>query len=130
VSDQVDISGKFDAAPIELQQGIAEFWPEEHWNEAAAIAELESGWDAFAEANTTDPSHPCGSYLRVENGVRITAERSIGWFQINACNIPPDWRAEHLFNTRHNCGTAHQYWVQRGWRPWFFSASKLGLLRG
>jgi hypothetical protein len=115
-------------APQELQVAIREFWPESEWDNAAAIAFLESAWSAFAEANTTDPAHPCGSTLRYQDGQRITAERSIGWFQINCCNLPGDWIPEHLFNTRHNAGTAHQMWASRGWWPWYFSATELGLL--
>lgn len=116
-----------DEAPEELAAAIREFWPAEEWDNAAAVAQKESGWSAFAEANTTDAAHPCGSFLRYQGGVRVTAERSIGWFQINACNLPADWTPEHLFNTRHNAGTAHEMWSRRGWSPWYFSATSLGL---
>jgi hypothetical protein len=119
---------KIEECPDELAQAIREFWPEEEWDNAAAIAQLESGWNAFAENDTTDFEHPCGSVIDRRDGETITAEHSVGWFQINACNLPPDWRWYHLFNTRHNAGTAHQLWSERGWQPWFFSASKLGLL--
>lgn len=115
-------------APQELQDAIREFWPEDQWDNAARISYLESGWSAFAEADTRTPSHPCGSFLYVRDGVRVTAEWSIGWYQINACNLPVWWHAEHLFNTRHNAGTAHAMWADRGWSPWYFSASTLGLL--
>jgi len=120
--------GNFDLAPLELQTYIAEFFPREEWDNAAAISHLESGWSAFAENDTTDDTHPCGALLEVREGVRITAEHSIGWFQINGCNLPTLWRWEHLFNTRHNVGTAHQMWSERGWHPWYFSARTLGLL--
>lgn len=120
--------GKWAAAPFEVQRAIAEFWPSEEWDNAAAIAELESGWSAFAENNSTDDRHPCGAPLGQRGGVTVTAEHSIGWFQINACNLPPDWTPGHLFNTRHNAGTAHAMWADRGWAPWYFSAKRLGLL--
>lgn len=120
--------GKLGNAPAELRDAIVEFWPSEEWDNAAAIAQLESGWSAFAENNSTDAEHPCGAFLRIQDGVRVTAERSIGWFQINACNLPADWTPEHLFNTRHNAGTAHEMWSRRGWSPWFFSSRKLGLV--
>lgn len=120
--------GKIDEAPDELSREIRLFWPESEWDNAAAVSELESGWNAFAEADTRTPSHPCGSILRRQNGVAVTAEWSIGWYQINACNLPADWKPAHLFNTHHNVGTAHAMWDQRGWSPWFFSAQKLGLL--
>lgn len=119
---------KIDECPAELAEAIQNFFPESEWSNAAAVSELESGWSAFAEANTTDALHPCGSIIGTRRGVAISAERSIGWFQINACNLPSDWRAEHLFNTRHNVGTAHMMWNQSGWSPWYFSAQKLGLL--
>ena len=116
-------------APEELQVCIREFWPEREWNNAACISKLESGWDAFALSDSTDEAHPCGWFLRVEGTVRITAERSVGYFQINACNLPPDWEWQRLYNARHNAGTAHQLWDRAGqtWSPWYFSALKLGL---
>jgi hypothetical protein len=117
-----------DDAPQELRDSIREFWPESEWENAASISLLESGWNAFALNDTTDFEHPCGSVIDVRDGVTITAERSVGWFQINGCNLPPDWNWHHLYNTRHNCGTAHQLWAERGWYPWFFSATKLGLI--
>lgn len=121
-------AGKYDAAPQELQEAIAEFFLPEEYDNAAAVSELESGWSAFADNNTTSAEHPCGSFLESRGGVKVTAERSIGWYQINACNLPSDWNPAHLFNTRHNVGTAHDMWSRRGWTPWYFSALKLGLL--
>ena len=118
-----------DDAPAELAESIREFWPEEEWNNAADIARLESGWSAFAVADTRKPGVPCGALLRTTpDGVRVVAEYSLGWFQINACNLPPDWLPENLYNTRHNAGTAHAMWAERGWSPWYFSAKQLGLL--
>lgn len=119
---------KIDDAPAELQAAIREFWPEDQWDNAASVAELESGWSAFAEYDTTSALAPCGSPLTSRDGVRIATEHSIGWFQINVCNLPADWTPGHLFNTRHNAGTAHMLWNERGWQPWFFSAKSLGLL--
>lgn len=119
-----------DDAPRELQVSIQEFWPEEEWNNAAAIAFLESGFDAFAVDDSTTPDAPCGTVIRVVGNVSVTAEKSIGYFQINACNLPPDWEVDRLYNARHNAGTAHALWEERGrsWSPWFFSAKQLGLL--
>jgi hypothetical protein len=117
-------------APEELRDAIMEFWPGPEWDNAAAIAKLESGWDAFAIDDTTDDTHPCGAFLRVANGVNVTAERSVGYFQINTCNLPPDWEWARLYNARHNAGTAHKLWDDAGqsWRPWYFSAKQLGLI--
>jgi hypothetical protein len=120
---------KIDDAPKELSDAIREFWPQAEWDNAAAVSVLESGWSAFAVADTRDATHPCGATVRTDpTGVTIAAEYSIGWFQINACNLPADWVAENLYNTRHNCGTAHAMWVSSGWSPWYFSARALGLI--
>lgn len=116
-------------APYELADAVREFWPEGEWDNAVSIARLESGWDAFALDDTVDADHPCGSVIRHQDGVAVTAERSVGYFQINTCNFP-DWEWQRLYNARHNAGTAHLLWEQAGRRwsgPWFFSASQLGL---
>lgn len=117
-------------APLELQDGIRLYWPQAEWENAAAIARLESNFDAFALNDSTDLRHPCGSIIGNRDGVTITAERSVGYFQINACNLPLDWEWQRLYNADHNCGTAHMLWDQAGqsWRPWYFSAQHLGLL--
>lgn len=116
-------------APDELQAAIREFWPSEEWDHAASISFLESSWNAFALNDTATSAGGCGRYLREQNGVRIFSERSVGYFQINACNFP-DWEWQRLYNARHNAGTAHMLWNQTGgsWRPWYFSAIKLGLI--
>lgn len=119
---------KPDDCPIELWVSIQEFWPESEWENAANIARLESGFDAFARNDSTTDASPCGAEIGQRDGVRITAERSIGYFQLNSCNFP-DWEWQRFYNARHNAGTAHALWDERGgsWAPWFFSAQKLGL---
>jgi hypothetical protein len=112
--------------PLDLAWAVREFFPEAEWDHAVSVAKLESGWDAFALANTTDSQHPCGAVIGDRNGTLITAELSCGYFQINACNFP-DWEWQRLYNARHNVGTAHMLWQTRGWQPWFFSAQTLGL---
>lgn len=122
-------SGAFDRAPAELQVAIREFWADDQVDNAAAIAELESGFDAFA-LNDTASANGCGTVLFTNaQGVTVTAERSVGYFQINSCNFP-DWEWQRLYNARHNAGTAHLLWDNAGqsWRPWFFSATRLGLI--
>ena len=116
-------------APLELQVVIQEFWPESEWDNAANIAQLESGFNAFAELDTATPNGGCGVEIGQRDGVRVTSERSIGYFQINSCNFP-DWNPCHFYNARHNAGTAHSLWENAGqkWSPWFFSARKLGLI--
>ena len=115
--------------PAELWAAITEFWPESEWINAANVARLESAFNAFAIANTVDEQHPCGAYIGERNGVRISAERSVGYFQLNSCNFP-DWEWQRFYNARHNAGTAHLLWADAGgkWSPWYFSATKLGLI--
>ena len=119
-----------DDAPQELFVAIREFWPQAEWDNAAAISRLESLWDAFAVDDTRDADHPCGSVLRTVDGVVVVSELSVGYFQVNACNLPSGWEWQRLYNARHNAGTAHMLWVNAGasWRPWYFSAKQLGLL--
>ena len=77
--------------------------------------------------HTVDDAHPCGAEIGVRAGVVITAERSVGYFQLNACNFV-GWEWQRFYNARHNAGTAHDLWSRRGWQPWYFSARALGLL--
>ena len=114
-------------APCELQCAIREFFPETEWDNAAAIANLESNFDAFALNNSADAYGGCGVVIGERDGVQITAERSVGYFQINSCNFP-DWEWQRLYNAWHNAGTAHMLWAKQGWGAWYFSAHRLGLL--
>lgn len=114
-------------APAELQVSIQEFWPPEEWDNAANISFLESGFDAFALNDSTTPDAPCGTIIGQRDGVNISAERSVGYFQINSCNYP-DWEWQRLYNARHNAGTAHLLWTSQGWGAWYFSAVTLGLI--
>jgi hypothetical protein len=114
-------------APCEVQCGIREFWPEAEWDNAAAVGFLESKWNPFADADTTDSRHPCGAALYVVRGVTVFAEHSVGVFQIDVCNFP-SWDWKRLWNVRENCGTAHAIWARQGWAAWYFSAQTLGLI--
>ena len=118
-----------DDAPRPLADGIREFWPEFEWDNAASIAWLESGFKWYAVMDSTDAAHPCGAVLPSQGGITVTAEVSIGFFQINWCNFP-DWDPWRLMDPRENAGTAHMLWDNAGqsWAPWYFSARKLGLL--
>ena len=113
--------------PAELVAAIAEFWPEEERGNAADIAWLESAYDSFAVHDSTSPAAPCGTIISASNGVSVAAERSIGYFQLNACNFE-GWEWQRFYNARHNAGTAHMLWAERGWQPWYFSAKLLGLI--
>jgi len=116
-----------DDAPCDLQCGIRTYFPSDQWQNAANISYMESKWNRWALADTTDSLHPCGSILRTVGGIVIRAERSYSYFQINSCNFP-EWPPERLWNTDHNAGTAHLIWTEQGWAAWYFSAKALGLL--
>lgn len=116
-----------DDCPAELSLAIREFWPAGEWDNAASIARLESGWNAFALNDTATPAGGCGVALAGRGGISIVSERSVGYFQINACNFV-GWEWQRLYNARHNAGTAHMLWAARSWAPWYFSAHSLGIL--
>jgi hypothetical protein len=117
-----------DKAPPELAASIREFWPEAEWQHAADISWLESGWDAYADNDTTTIALPCGAPFTDAKGYAVTAEHSVGYFQINVCNFP-SWEWRRLWNAEQNAGTAHMLWDQAGgkWTPWLRSATILGL---
>lgn len=115
--------------PIDLWVAIIEFWPESEFLNAVHVAQLESNFDPFAINDTATKAGGCGISIGERDGVRITSERSVGYYQINSCNFV-GWEWQRLYNARHNAGTAHALWDAAGgsWRPWFFSATKLGLI--
>jgi hypothetical protein len=119
----------FDDCPVELQVAITEFWPAPEWVNAAAVAKLESGWNAFALLDTTSPSAPCGTVIRQRNGHEIVAQRRVGYFLVDTCPYP-EWEWQRLYNARHNAVIAHTLWEKAGrsWRPWPRSAGTLGIL--
>jgi hypothetical protein len=121
------IIARFQDAPCELQCAIRQFFPENEWDNASAIANLESGFNAFALNDTASQYGGCGAVIAERNGVKITSERSVGYFQINSCNFP-NWEWQRLYNAWHNTGTAHMLWANQGWSAWYFSAHRLGLL--
>lgn len=118
-----------DGIPAELWDSITEFWPESEWINAANISRLESDWNAFALNDSATQAGGCGISLGERGGVRITSERSVGYYQINSCNFV-GWEWQRLYNARHNAGTAHALWDAAGgkWAPWYFSAKTLGLI--
>lgn len=118
--------GISDCTP-ELQFAIKHWWPETEWNNAASIAFLESSLDPFARRDTRDTDHPCGSVIATGDSGDITAELSIGYFQINTCNVP-GVEPERFYNAWYNATWAFMLWRDRGWNPWYFSAERLGLL--
>lgn len=117
-----------DEAPAELADAIREFFPPEQLDNAASISFLESGWNAFAFNDTSQWPVDASGFIYYIGGVGIAPERSVSYFQIETLHLPPAWHWWDLFNVRHNVGTAHLYWSERGWSPWQLSAKALGLL--
>jgi hypothetical protein len=115
-----------DDAPGELVLAVQEFWPDDQVDNALAVAQLESGWDAFALNDTASKYGGCGLVIATLGDVLVTSERSVGYFQINSCNFPT-WEWQRFYNARHNAGTAHLIWENQGWSAWLFSAHRLGL---
>lgn len=113
--------------PPDLVVLVQQNWPWSEWSNALAVALNESDWEAGAEANTTAEGVPCGTPLGERNGVMVTAERSVGYFQINLCNYPED-RWAYLLTPEGNVAQAAALWRERAWSPWYFSAEYLGLL--
>lgn len=113
--------------PSELKVAIEEFFAPDEQSNALAVSWLESRWNAFALNDTTSAEVPCGTVIGAWLGVIVSAERSVGYFQIDSCNYPT-WEWQRLYNARHNVGTAHMIWAEQGWRAWYFSAKTLGLL--
>lgn len=113
--------------PDDLVALVQQNWPWSEWSNALAISLNESDWDQEAEASTVDAAHPCGTVISSRNGVSVSAERSVSYFQINLCNFPADqW--DYLATPAGNVATAAAMWRQHAWEPWYFSAQKLGLL--
>jgi hypothetical protein len=113
-------------APAELQDGIRRYFPQSEWDNAAAIAQLESDFDAFALNDTASQNGGCGVVISERDGMQIESERSVGYFQINSCNYPT-WEWQRLYNADHNAGTANMIFAEQGWQAWYFSAHRLGL---
>lgn len=113
--------------PSDLETAIRAFFPESEWVNALNVAYLESGWNRDA-CNWSALTHGgCGAPMPTTDGVTITAEFSVGYFQINVCNYI-GWNIGALFRAEDNVGTAHALWDERGWQPWYFSAQRLGLI--
>lgn len=86
-------------------------WPLEEVDNAVDVAQLESGWNTAAR--NTD------------------GEDSRGLWQINvAPNAHPQLAEWNLFDPQVNAYFAGRIWSTSGWRAWYNSAVKLGLIKG
>lgn len=112
--------------PDDLVAGVQARWPWSEWSNALAVSLNESDWEMGAEADTTDADHPCGTVVRRNGGIVITAEISTGYFQINLCNHDEsDW--DRLRTVDGNLDEAFALWKERSWEPWYLTALYLGL---
>jgi len=62
------IIARLQDAPCELQCAIRQFFPENEWDNASAIANLESGFNAFALNDTASQYGGCGAVIAERNG--------------------------------------------------------------
>ena len=99
----------YDAAPAAVQEAIAEFFPEEEWENAAAIARCESGFRLDAH-NLSD------------------IEDSRGLFQINV-RANADMLEYDLWSVRGNAHAAAIIWERQGWDAWRHCATGAGLIK-
>lgn len=95
-----------ESAPLEVQNAIRAYFPQEEWENAAAISKCESGWNSRAWNQA--------------------GEDSRGLFQINVQAHP---NAGNMFDITENVAYASRLWRDQGWRPWA-CASLLGIMQG
>jgi hypothetical protein len=110
-----------------VEEAIKEAWPPELWVPAAEVAYLESGWNPRALLNTTGPDRPCGTPYTLPDGTRAYAEISKGLFQINVC-VHEEPYPDAFFEPYENARKAYHIYLRQGWRAWYLSARKLGLI--
>lgn len=85
------------------------YWPLKEVDNAVAVAELESAFNTGAWNQQ--------------------GEDSRGLWQINvAAGAHPDLKRDNLWDPQVNAFYAAMIWRTSGWRAWFNSANKLGLL--
>lgn len=85
------------------------YWPLEEADNAVDVAFLESGWAT-------------GAWNRA-------GEDSRGVWQINVGEgAHPAYAGLNLWDPQVNAYFAHQIWQASGWRAWYNSATKLGLI--
>ncbi len=123
------LQGAWGRAPELFRTTVAEFFPSEQHENAAAVAECESGFNLTAH-NTSLLTGTVRDQVRRLNPSLSEAqliEDSRGWFQINigpSANVAfMDW---NLFEPFDNVRAAFRLWSAAGWGPWA-CARKLGL---
>ena len=126
-NDGGGLSTRYGNAPTWLTELVKANFPSNQWRNALEVSYLESGWNAHA---VNDTRHLAGGKcnVRYNHPVGITAltEYSVGLFQINICAHGGDFN--FWSNPENNVAKAFTLWRSSGWRPWSYSAGKLGLL--
>ena len=88
---------------------VAMYWPWDEQDNALAVAVLESGLDTGAW--------------------NVSGEDSRGLWQVNvAPGAHPDLATSNLWDPMVNAFWAYNIWKESGWRAWYNSALRLGLL--
>jgi LysM repeat protein len=129
--DGGSIQTRYGPAPVNLSAAIRKYFPTREWVNAAEISQLESTWRATAVADTR---HQGGGKCNVQYRLHLAdcrfvnalTEYSIGFFQINVCAHGGTYQTWIVPDT--NVEKAVTLWKASGWRPWYFSALKLGLI--
>lgn len=119
---------RFGPVPGWLRPIIERHFPPGAWMAAAEISRAESGWNPGA---VNDTRHLGGGKCNVRYphplGFSALTEWSVGLFQINICahgGDPGTWT-----NPDTNVAKAASLYRAAGWRPWAYSARRLGYLR-
>lgn len=117
---------RFGNAPGWLKSLVAEHFPSGQRGNALDISYLESGWNTSA-VNDTRPraNGECNQPYTLPDGRPARTEFSVGLFQINICahgGSEGQWK-----NPSNNAEKAGALFASAGWKPWKYSADKLGL---
>lgn len=121
----VTINTRFGRVPEEVAQAIAAAWPPELWIKAAELSYLESSWVPTARNNTLNQG-PCGTQYYLPGYGPAMTEDSIGLYQVNRC--AHGGTVEELSDPAYNARKGFEIYQRQGWRAWYYSSQKLGLL--
>jgi len=117
---------RFANAPGWLKDLIAESFPAGQRGNALDVAYMESGWNASAVNDTRARADgECNQPYTLSDGRPALTELSVGLFQINVC--AHGGSESHWRNPENNVEKAGALFAASGWRPWRYSADKLGL---
>ena len=115
--------------PDDLAAAIEHYFSRDQWVNAASIAYAESGYNAGAQNDTTNPQSasyrgPCGTRYSCPAGT-CSSENSQGYFQVNTCAHGHSDDG-YFLDTDQNVAYAAQLYATSGWCAWG-TAPGLGL---